>query len=182
MPLISVIIPTIPGREELLRACLASFTEHTPSELLHRVIIPNSPSCGEGWTRGVEKARGDYLLLAADDVEAWPGWYEGACRPFTCPVLYWPNGTLQGAGGHHRTFTNGQTAANVAFPLIQREVWDAVQPIPPLNHFCDIWITEEAQRHGYSPIVDWRCRLTHKVIGGYDESDAYDAWVNARAS
>lgn len=175
-PLISVIVPTIPGREDLLEACLWSFERHTPPEMLELVPVRDSPSCGAGWTLGAARSTGNYLLLAADDVEAHGGWWEGACRPFTCPVLLWPDGRVQGRGGHRQDVAHGGQPFNVAFPFLQRWLFERLEPIPPFNHHCDCWITEGAARLGFPGFVDHHCVLTHKVMGDYDENDAYAVW------
>jgi glycosyltransferase involved in cell wall biosynthesis len=73
-PLLSVVLPTISGREHWLGKALASISETVDDyELL---VYLDKPTCGVGWNLGIEEAKGDYVLLFADDLEAHPGWFQ----------------------------------------------------------------------------------------------------------
>src|SRR3990172_8698822 len=74
-PVLSIVIPTIAGREHWLRVALKTFEKTTPVSY-ETLIFKDRPVCGIAWNEGIEQARGDYILLAADDLEPLPGWYE----------------------------------------------------------------------------------------------------------
>jgi hypothetical protein len=81
---ISVIVPTIDGREEYLKDCLASYAAHTSDYEV--IVVPNKPNCGLAWTEGADLAVGsDYFTLALTTYShtqaglrrQWKLWNEG---------------------------------------------------------------------------------------------------------
>ena len=97
---VSVILPTT-GRKEMALAAVQSIratTEKTPVEII--AVVDADKESAEAlrplvhmvdysedyrgnvaaWNRGLELARGDYVVFAADDLEFCPGWLEEALR------------------------------------------------------------------------------------------------------
>ena len=75
--MISVVIPTIEGREHWLAKAVEGFSRHKPvSHQYELIVIDGQPTCGAAWNKGMEKAKGDYILLSADDIEPHHGWAE----------------------------------------------------------------------------------------------------------
>lgn len=72
--MLTIVIPTTPGREEFLDRAVRGYRERTVGE--NRVIVvEDSPTCGIGWQTGAERAveeGTDLIHLAADDVV--PDW------------------------------------------------------------------------------------------------------------
>lgn len=59
LPLISVIVPTVDGREDHLERCVRTYTELAAGNYeLQLIIERNHPTCGLGWQAGSEKAEG----------------------------------------------------------------------------------------------------------------------------
>jgi hypothetical protein len=165
--MIDAVIPTIPGREGLLSHAVSSLEQRG----IRCIVVENSPSCGAGWRLGLELAAADLVLFASDDVEAFGEWWgmdEAVARArsgnVVCPVIFWPDGTLQGAGGLGRDLEDGAVAYNCIFPLADRRTFELIAPWPETNHYCDGWITEHAQRTGRGPIVTHGMGLVHKII------------------
>ena len=69
--MISIICPTISGREHWLERCRVSYLETTQMEY-EFIILDDFPSCNAAWNVGIREAKGDYLHLTADDIEAHP--------------------------------------------------------------------------------------------------------------
>jgi hypothetical protein len=73
--MLTVIIPTITGREESLARTIASY-ETTLNGVPHELIVVKDES---SWPRacntGYQQAKGDIIHWTADDLEAMPGWY-----------------------------------------------------------------------------------------------------------
>jgi hypothetical protein len=183
--MVQAVIPTIPGREELLAEAVASFERHG----IGCVVVENSPSCGTGWRIGLERATADLVLLASDDVEvsedSW-GFAEAVARArsgsVVCPIIFWPDGTLQGAGGYGLNLEDGAIAHNCIFPFAARDTLELISPWPERNHYCDVWVSEEARRIGRGPIVTYGFALVHKIVspdtpGQYAE---YRRWRRRR--
>lgn len=72
--MLTIVIPTTPGREDYLERAVRGYRERTSGE--NRVIVvKDSPTCGIGWQAGADQAlaQGTELIhLAADDVV--PDW------------------------------------------------------------------------------------------------------------
>jgi hypothetical protein len=178
--LIQAVIPTIPGRELLLREAVASFEERG----LDPVVVPNSPSCGEGWAMGLQACRADYVLLGSDDIELADvsrldtALARAAAGLLVSPVIVNVDGSLQGAGGFGQRLEDGALARTTIFPFASRETLLVVSPWPASTHYCDSWISECAWRLGRGPIVTHGFDIVHKIISPIREGevDAYDSW------
>lgn len=188
--MISCVIPAGANRPELLeraRESLGLLPHH------ETIMIPDAPSCGAGWNTGAALSSGDYVWLLADDVELRDtrqlGWALGACDEgyIICPAIYWgetnqhgyPAGALQGAGGFGRNFASGAVADNCIFPLMSRATWLELAQVPPLNHYCDVYVTSWARERDRGPVVVRGLSLTHAIVSPDTdgEHEAYLAWL-----
>ena len=73
---ISIVIPTIAGREDWLRKCTRMYEALTPGAEI--IVIKDAPSCGVAWRLGAEQATREYLHLTADDILPKTGWWQAA--------------------------------------------------------------------------------------------------------
>jgi hypothetical protein len=177
---IQVVIPTIPGREQLLREAVASFAERG----FDPVVVSNSPSCGEGWTIGLGACRADYVLLGSDDIELADisrldtALARAAAGLVVSPVIVNVDGSLQGAGGLGQRLEDGALARTTIFPFASRGTFLHVSPWPASTHYCDSWISECAWTLGRGPIVTHGFDIVHKIISPIREREvqAYDSW------
>jgi hypothetical protein len=165
--MITVVIPTITGREAWLTQCLSAYRDTSPSDTQY-IIELNQPTCGHGWVAGAKLAKGDYVQFSADDLEPVQDWWQEplemleqrvvpACNvltpqftPATCDS---PLGNL----GHW---------PNVQVPLLTKKM---LQEDPkwllPIHYGSDDWISYWAVKNNY-PVV--RCpsyRMLHHVAG-----------------
>jgi hypothetical protein len=151
------------------------------------VIVEESPSCGEGWELGFKRTTADYVLLASDDFvlvdwsarkvaldRAWAG-------QVVCPVIFEPDGALQGAGGMGEHLDDGDVAVNCIAPFAKRDLFRRLAPWPHLNHYCDTWITQMAKRRNRGPIVTHGFAFTHHYLSEWNPSEyeAYEKWRTA---
>lgn len=175
--MIQAVVPTIPGREDLLDACVESLEAHG----IEPVVVLDSPSCGEGWEFGLEQCTAPVVGLWSDDftIDKWDG---ATVRRLLrrqvvilCPTILNPDGSLQGAGGMGHNFPDGAVARNTICPIGERHVLEGFKPWPPLNHYCDTWISQRAIWAKRGPIVTSRIRLIHHHLSGWD-GDEYLAW------
>lgn len=72
MTVVTVVIPTVEGREEYLKRCLRGYQERTDDRL--EIIVERRDTCGQAWQAGAEQASGDYLHFTADDIVPGEGW------------------------------------------------------------------------------------------------------------
>jgi hypothetical protein len=182
-PRIEAVIPTIPGREQSLGRLIDSLEEHG----LDWVIVEESPSCGEGWELGLDRTTADFVLLASDDfvLVDWSARKvvldRADATQVVCPVIYEPDGTLQGAGGMGQRLDDGDVAVNCIAPFARRDVLETYRPWPHLNHYCDTWITCQARLRNRGPIVTHGFAFTHHYLSEWNpgEYEAYTEWRTA---
>ncbi len=177
-------IPTIPSRQDMLDECVRSLP--TTGRVF---IIQRSPSCGEGWQRAGDQAFAagmKYVCLLGDDV-LWRGGFIDAIDALSrhelpAPMLLNADDSPSTATPYMQEPTPGREVANVPFPFLNRELWEKVQPIPPFQHWCDVWITEKAREAGYTPRLCAGWTLVHRVISDEvpGEYDRYVEWKEAR--
>jgi hypothetical protein len=163
-PLLSIVMPTIRGREEWLeRTCKAYYAlTTTPFEIL---VEENHPGCGPAWQAGGERAVGDYIFMAADDLEPKARYWETAaieaCKrgELPAPRIYHSDGRLQSCGESWEMLEpDGDETAFTRAPFMSRAQWDVAQPMLPVMYFTDNW-------------VSWRCWQKHiptVVTYGFD--------------
>lgn len=171
-PTITVVIPTVTGRESSLERAIAAYEANTAStfELL---TFKDRPGVAYGWQLGAEAARGRYIQLANDDNEVRPGWDEAAIRCVDeweaqpAPRVFDPDGSPW-AGGvadqDPRFLKHGAEVPLSTIPFLARAWWPAVTPLPPgMHYFTDNWIGWRLQAariptrvcHGYDVVHSW---------------------------
>jgi hypothetical protein len=155
--MISIIIPTVDGRESDLIRCRAAYEQRTIIE--HEIIvIENLSSCGEAWQVGVEMAVGDYIHFSADDLEPHDRWCLDAVKAaddggLPAPTIYGPKGGVEHLGSE----TDGCTR----IPFCTREQWLNIDPMLPIHYYTDNWFSARGVQAGYPIIEVPTYRFTH---------------------
>jgi hypothetical protein len=73
---ISVVIPTIAGREHWLGNCIHAYERCSGD--IEIITVTDRETCGEAWAEGGKRAQGDFIHFTADDIEPHDGWDEAA--------------------------------------------------------------------------------------------------------
>lgn len=173
MTTVSIIIPTVAGREASLARTRVGYLATKPEDVRYElIIVRDRPTCGHAWIAGAEVATGDLLHVTADDLVPHPGWLEagmacleGGAIPSAYLDLPW--GGTDGEVGE-----DGAPARMTPVPLMPREWWPGV---PPIGYWSDYAVSDRllaagrriAWCHGY--------RFTH-----YRVQDAARARQEAR--
>lgn len=177
MTLLSIVLPTIDGRQDELVQTVAVFERCTPSVAgpIEWIVEVNHPNCGVAWNAGAARAMGKYLLLAADDLEPESShWFQAA-------VVSVAKGHVPLGIVRERGVRFGHDFPRVPFCL--REWWVDVAEIHYWsdNHFGDLM-----SRAGHSPAVAPNFDFIHrKSMVGRDESPQrlakdHQAYISAR--
>lgn len=186
---ISVIIPTIQGREDLLVKCLASYEKTLASYTAlggnhELIVVGDKPTCGAAWNEGAARAKGDYLHFTADDIEALPGWWQGALSvangvnqfatgDLPAPLVFNPDGSVQSCGGSwEQVEPDGAVTEFTRVPFLTRNQWERVGPVPPVHYYSDNYVSAKARRLGIETRVCHRYQLVHHMspVGRLDVS------------
>ena len=161
--MISVIVPTVAGREQHLAECLAAYAAHTTDYELH--VIADRPTCGAAWVEGATKASGDYIHFSADDLQPLDGWWQAGVQVVDlglqpAPRILNGDGTLQTCGGSDG-FTEIPTGHRTDFsriPFMSREQWDKLSPLVEgflrdAHYWTDNAVSVAAAHVGYGTAV-----------------------------
>jgi len=161
---ISIVIPTITGREHHLARCVDAYDSFTDD--CEMIVLKDRPTCGEVWAEGGEMASGDYLHFSADDLEPHEGWWEPAVRcvkegKLPCPRIYRPDGSLESCGAWGTDQPDG-TETNIArIPFLSREMWERGGWILRAHYYTDNWIWMRGQELGIPTVVCHGYEFTH---------------------
>lgn len=160
--MITAVIPTIDGREDYLERAVASLDG---CEIL---VYRNRSTCGVAWNEGMREATGDYILLAADDLEAHEGWAEVAIPwvdrgVLPCPRILNTDGSLQSCGPDANEHETGTPSDVARVPFFSREMLERLYPVFEHQYCGDYWITWKAQQHGWPTQVVREMIFTHHL-------------------
>ncbi len=162
--MISVIIPTIEGREASLERLLASFDP--VADQLEIEVVKGSPSCGAGWLEGVQRTSGEYVLYACDDQEFLSEDWPEVCieavevKSLPCPRVWTPAGEIESQGGdmealHHtirRPRKDWTKVDYTTIPFLSRE-WAERIGMLPVHYASDVWVSYRGRQLGIETVL-----------------------------
>lgn len=162
--MISIVIPTIQGREHHLERCIDAYERFTDEYEL--IIVPNERCCGLAWEKGGAQAEGDYIHLSADDLEPHEGWSEPAILcveqdKLPCPRILRPDGSLESCGEWGTEMPEGTETTIARVPFLSREMWDDGGWIFRGHYYTDNAIYERGRQIGYPTVVCRDYLFTH---------------------
>lgn len=162
--LISIVCPTITGREHWLEKALDSIRRTLPG--FEWLVYKDHPTCGIGWNLGISEASGDYILLFADDLEAHPGWWQAGVESLErgeipCPRILNPDGTLQSCGTFAEEAEDGTPSVVARVPFLTKEMAKAMYPVMENHYMGDHWITWKGEQLGWPTLVNRGVVFTH---------------------
>lgn len=151
-PTISIVIPTVTGREDHYARCVAAYRKRTPWTI-ETITLTNENSCGNGWQKGAGVATGEFLHFSADDLEPLEGWADIAISAverdeFPAPRLLNPDGSIYGAYPWGDP-ADGTPVSMSVIPFFRRKLWTQIGPMLPNHHYyTDNWVSWRAERAG----------------------------------
>lgn len=164
--MISIIIPTIQGRELHLDRCVRAYEERTQAE--HEIIvIHDKPTCGIAWQEGAERASGHYIHFSADDLEPHPGWDKAARAAVSlgwlpAPRILKPDGRLESCGRWEEEQATDDLTEMTRIPFMSAMQWRmAVAPMLPIHYYTDNWVSFKARLAGIETRVHRHYLFTH---------------------
>ena len=184
--MISIIIPTVTGREDHYERCRNAYTE-TAVHDLELITETDHATVGLAWQAGASRASGEYIHFTCDDLEALPGWDTAAVSASdsgfvpapkvtdarTGALQSWPVWGIEHKDGIHVDFS--------AVPFLSRKMWEAVQPLFTGHYYTDNFISYRAKASGWPSVFFNGYAFRHhwaqhrRGAGmGQDERLAYD--------
>jgi hypothetical protein len=162
---ISIVIPTVTGREEHLARCISAYEQRTRASF-ELIVLTDRATCGVAWQEGADQANGDFLHFTADDLEPHDSWDTQAIVAVGIGSLPAPL-IDQGAAGrscgeHWRTIPAAWTEVRVTgVPFCNRRQWKKIGPMLPIHYFTDNWFSDRGRLAGYPTVACPDYRLTH---------------------
>lgn len=168
--MISVVLPTITGREESLERARKGYEQTlngTPHEI---IIITDAPNWPAACNQGFDQSKGDVIHFTADDLEPLPGWdVETLLHLSLADELPAPRVMDYKADGKFANEVDGPDGARTHFtriPIMTRNQWERIGRWPEMFYYADVWVSERARAigietrmiHSYAFIHHW-CQI-----------------------
>lgn len=181
---LSVVIPTMTGREESLARCLAAYKATSP-ELTEYVIVKDAAAWPTACNRGYHLASGDIVQLSADDLEPLPGWWEETLDwldnhdELPAPVVL-----NHSADGPWDNAIDGPDKAVPEFtriPIMRRDQWERIGDWPEVNYVADVWVSKRGRTLG----IETRMIHSYRFVHHWEQTgrkDGPDEMARARAT
>lgn len=160
--MISVVIPTISGREESLKLVLKAYActlEGVEHEL---IVVKDRPTWPEACNEGYAQATGEILHFGADDLDPLPGWHELSIAwlekhdELPAPRVY--DYTIDGPHINTEDGDDRDITWFTRVPIMRRDQYERIGTWPAIIYFADIWVSEKARKIG----------IETRLIFGYD--------------
>lgn len=166
--IVSVIVPTVSGREEHYARCIAAY-ERTEGDRIELITVRDRPTCGLAWNEGVAQATGDYIHFTADDLEPHDGWLDPALEAVERGYLPAPRIVRREGGrdycdycGVHGLELPDKAIVDMSvIPFMSRKMWDEIGPSLEVHYFSDNWLSWRAEKAGYLTVVRRQFAFTH---------------------
>lgn len=202
---LSVVIPTVNGREEYLARCVDGYRDRTEIEV-EPIIIKNEISGGKAWQLGAEQAKGDYLHLSNDDIVPGEGWFgscEQAARTGESPVVVvvgctedvldpktkmpLPGNPFNEHATHFEGTPKVHSPGRIAnpnnpseypsLPFCTIEQWADIRPMIPTQYATDKWFGYRAEQAGLKNVCVSSVFYHYAAFEGRD--NAIEGWLGA---
>ena len=161
---LSVVIPTITGREDSLARAIAAYTETldgTNYEIITVLDKPNWPAaCNEGY----RQSAGDVIHFSADDLEPMPGWHVEALLTLSvkdelpAPRVYNYLPPPEGEWANPEDGSHGAIPEFTRIPIMRRDQYERIGEWPEMPYYADLWVTDKGRTLG----------IETKMVHGYD--------------
>jgi glycosyltransferase involved in cell wall biosynthesis len=174
---LSVILPTISGREESLSRAVASYEETLADypgkwEIIVIKDYPTWPSaCNEGYRKSKGSALKDVVHFTADDLEALPGWWIPALEhlerhnELPAPRVYDYNPPPLGEWANAVDGSDGEITRSgfTRIPIMTRKQYGLIGYWPHIDYYADVWVSKKGRSvgietrniHGYDFVHHW---------------------------
>lgn len=157
VPVISIVVPTIPGREEFYARNLKAYQErtHVPFEVITAYAYR---SVGLAWQAGAELAKGAYIALSCDDLEIQEGWDVAAMAccdsgRFPAPrVVNAHTGAIESRPVWGVETADGSDTGISVVPFMSRAQYEKIAPFFTAHYYTDDFISDRARDNGWPSV------------------------------
>ena len=158
---LSIIVPTISGREDSLAQTLDAYAKLTHPYLFEFVVGKDHSCWPAACNAGAIKAQGEILHFTADDLVPVLDWFTPTlptllADELPAPCIIWNHeqgGTIGSDDGAH-----GELTRFTRVPIMTRAQYDRIGPWPELIYYADLWVSDRGRSLG----METRC------VSGYE--------------
>lgn len=163
--MISVVVPTISGREESYERCVYSFEKTLDDTDFEIIPVLNKNNWPLACNHGYELSTGDIVVFTADDLEAVSNWWQDAVALLEVadelPAGYVWNHSLFGDPDNIADGSAGQLTWFTRLPMMRRDQWQRIGQWPNLDFYADVWLSERARSIGIETRLVGSYRFVH---------------------
>lgn len=162
---LSVVVPTIRGREHWLEQTVQEFAKTTTVDY-ELLVERDHDVCGTAWNAGIERANGRYILIGADDLFPLAGWFEAAravadAGQLPSALVLNPDRTVQSCGDWTHPVADGTESKIARVPFATREQMLAIYPILPIHYATDDWFSHRGRLCGWPSVITKKFSFVH---------------------
>lgn len=202
--MISVVVPTVPGREEYLARCERGYLDRTMDDV-ELIVIHDAETCGIAWQDGADRAIGDYIHFTADDIVPgvqWDGPLREAvdrgmvpCGLVIAPIAEtldpdtqmplqgdtWAQANFFESIGGEETWADWTHVYREyeypSVPFFSADQWRRIGPMIAGHYGTDKWIGHRARAAGIPVVVRHGAHFYHYAAHA-GRVPRYDGWTH----
>lgn len=150
--MLSVVIPTIAGREDSLRRTVEAYNATLVGTQYELIVIQDAPSWPKACNAGYRKAKGDVIHFTADDLVPVRNWHPealgrlAAFDELPAPVVL--NHSEDGPWDNFMDGSDRQITHFTRVPIMTRSQAERIGPWPDIYYAADVWVSERARSIG----------------------------------
>lgn len=176
--MISVVIPTISGREESLQRTLDAYVANTVHES-EIIVIKDAPTWPGACNAGYRKANGSIIHFTADDLTPFPEWDKDILSILENDELpaprvhdYRPDGKFMNS----KDGKDGELTHFTRVPIMTRDQFQRIGFWPEIVYYADIWVSEKARTVGIKTRMLYSYAFVHHwcQVGRVDSKENLD--------
>ncbi len=144
---LSIIVPTITGREEMFADVIAAYRERTPGYELELITPKDERNWPAACNVGMRTATGEFWCFGSDDLFPLLGWADAAVAAFDEGVMpaaqVWNFEKTDGPCANEQQ--DGPAGSYTAFSRVTalRADWArAIGPWPEIDYYADNWVCD----------------------------------------
>lgn len=186
MTTLTLLVPTVEGRERSLERTMLSYAENSPGVFTQR-IVKGYPSIGAAWADTLPTTHTDLAHLTTDDVTAESKWrreiikewddHRGLAVPL---VMRMPGMELESHGRHGAMYIHRTQVFWCGVPVVPKCCYQAIStalltaaPMGDIHYYSDNLTSDVLRMHGHQQIALPSYRLGHWWADGGARSERW---------
>jgi hypothetical protein len=177
--MISIVIPTISGREESLAGVLDAYEKTTGIEK-EIIVMLDRPSWPKACNEGYEQSNGEIIHFGADDLEPLPDWWRNPLAwlqehdELPAPRVW--DYRQEGQYMNLEDGGDGDIPHFTRVPILTRSQYERIGPWPLIDYYADVWLSEKARTLGIETRMVFGYDFVHhwSQIGRVDSRETLD--------